>query len=534
MSTELKNSSYKGNPNLKPVNITIGFDEVQTKEFAKCLFDPIYFIENYIKIINVDAGLVPFEMYEFQENIVNTIHKNRRTIVSVPRQSGKTTSTAAYAVWCSLFNESYSILIAANKARTASEIMRRIKTMYQYLPKWLQQGVVKWNETSVEFENGSMIMAVPTSSDAARGFSFNMIVLDEFAFLPNNVADEFFTSVIPTISSGKTTKIAILSTPKGLNHFYKLWMDAQNGITDFIPIEIKWNDIPGRDEAFKEEMIKTLGGDVNRWLQEFQAEFLGSSDTLISASTLRNLTFREPIRVVENINFFEEPEQGHTYFITVDSSEGKELDNHAFTVIDITERPFRVVASYSDATTDLQILPDLIYRTANIYNEAYVLVEVMSTGGQVVDTLFNTLQYPNLLGAEMKGRAGQVLCNYKKNAKGIKTSKASKPIGCTNLKTLVENDQLFLNDFKIVNELSSFVRVNNSFEADVGNSDDLVMTLVNFAWATTQGYFSHLTKANIRSIFKEKIKEIEENLLPFGFILDSFEEPEEPPFYNLF
>lgn len=515
-------TSYKGNKNLKPRGTNISYSADQVKEYLKCSNDPIYFMKNYIKIVNLDKGLMLFDMFPFQEKMVKNLLNHRNTIFKLPRQSGKTTTTAAFAIHQAIFIDNYSILIAANKARTAIDIMKRIREAFQFLPKWLQQGVIKWNEGSVEFENGSRIVAVPTTSDAARGFSYNMIVLDEFAFLPKNIADEFFTSVIPTISSGETTKIAILSTPKGMNHFYKLWTETEKKQTNFKPLEIKWNDVPGRDAAFKKRMLESFGGDVTRWLQEFEADFIGTSNTLISPTTIKNLVFDKPIGQTQvGVTIYEQPIPDHTYFMCVDTAEGKGLDYHAFTVMDITSIPFNVVARFRNNVLSELLLPDIIYQMAKIYNEAFVLIETRSLGASVSGQLFYELEYPNILAAEPRGRNGLVLTNFRDKNRGLSTSAQSRAIGCSRMKVLVESGQLLFKDFEIIEELSNFVLIRDKFQADEGYHDDLVMTMIMFSWASSTAFFKELTNVNIKDVFHDKLKEIQDNLVPFGFIVGS-------------
>ncbi len=453
-------SSYKGNKNLRPRDFSIGYTEEQVNEYLRCEEDPIYFMKNYIKIVKLGVGQVLFDMYPFQEKMVHSLLNNRNSLFKLPRQSGKTTTTAAFAIHQAIFKDGYSILIAANKARTAIEIMKRIRDAFQSLPKWLQQGVTKWNEGSVEFENRSRIVAVPTTGDAARGFSYDMIILDEFAFLPKNIANEFFTSVIPTISSSDTTKIAVLSTPKGMNHFFDMWDKAnkplepgENGDGRFVPLEIRWNDVPGRDENFKKRMLDTYGGDINRWLQEFEADFIGTSDTLISPTVLKNITSQkaQPTgKTPDGMAFYEPAEKNHTYFLSVDTAEGKGLDYHAMTVVDISSKPFKVVAKFRNNKMPLEMIPSQVLNLATIYNNAFVLIETRSLGASVAYSLFYELQYQNMVAGVPHGRNGLLLENFQDQYRGISTSNQSRAIGCDRLKVLVETGQLVFKDIDIM------------------------------------------------------------------------------------
>ena len=248
--------AYNGNQNLTATSEVFEFTKEQLKEFTKCAKDPLYFIETYVQIVNIDLGLVNFNMYDFQKDIVSTCINNRFTICKLPRQSGKTTTVASLLLWYALFTENFSIAILANKQAQSFEILDRITSAFEYLPKWLQQGVVEWNKGRIELANGSKIIASATSSSAIRGTSQNLIYLDEFAFIPSNLQESFFNSVYPTISSGQTSKVIITSTPNGLNMFYKLWADSENGKNSYARVDVHWSQVPGRDAAWREQTIK--------------------------------------------------------------------------------------------------------------------------------------------------------------------------------------------------------------------------------------------------------------------------------------
>lgn len=514
-------TSYLGNQNLKPANVPINFTQEQVEEYIKCSQDPNYFIEKYIKIVNVDKGLVPFKMYEFQKKIVQTVHDNRFTIAKLPRQSGKSTTVVSYILHYILFNPSVNVGILANKQAVARDLLSKIKTAYEYLPKWIQQGVGEWNKGSIILENGSKVVASATSSSAIRGGSYNLILLDEFAFIPPGIAEDFFSSAYPTISSGQTTKVVIVSTPKGLNMFYKLWVEAEEKRNEFIPIEVHWSDIPGRDNKWKEQQIRNTSEEQFR--QEFECDFIGSSNTLISSVRLKTLTFKKPIYKDDNgLKVYEEPLMGHTYVMTVDSSRGNNLDYHAYVVIDITRTPYKVVCCFRNNEMSPMVYPNVIYPVAKKYNDAFVLVEINDIGGQVADLLYNELEYDNVLITSVRGRKGQTLdggFGASQSQLGIRTTKAVKRLGCSLLKTFVEDDKLIFTDYDIVQELVSFTLKNHSYEADAGHNDDLVMCLVLFCWLSTQNYFKDLANMDIRKqVFDEKLKQLEDDLTPFGFI----------------
>jgi len=513
-------AGYLGNPLLKKAGTHEEFTEEQIAEYIKCSNDPVYFILNYVKIVNVDKGLIPFEMYDFQENIVNTIHNNRFAIAKLPRQSGKTTTVISYFLHYILFNEDVNIAILANKGSLARDILGRLQLAYENLPPFLQQGIKVWNRGDMQLENGSKIVAASTSSSAVRGGTYNMILLDEFAFVPKNIADDFFSSVYPTISSGKTTKVIIVSTPCGMNHFYKLWSDAQEKKNLYKPVEVHWSEIPGRDEKWKEETIKNTSKE--QFAQEFECDFVGSINTLINATKLKNMPFKEPTQILGDMDIYETPQEGHVYTLIVDVSHGEGLDYSAFSIIDSSEFPYKQVAKYRNATIPPLTYPTVIHNAALKYNEAFILVEINDIGQQVADILRYDLEYDNMLMVTQRGRAGQVLgggFGIGQAQIGIKTTKKVKQVGCLNLKNLVENDKLLIEDFDTISELTSFVARGYSYEAEPGHNDDLVMTLVLFCWLTTQPYFKDLTNVDARKrILADKSKVEEEELMPFGFI----------------
>ena len=278
---------YLGNPNLKKANTPIEFSEENIIEFLKCKDDPVYFAKKYIKIVSLDEGLVPFDLYPFQEKLVKNFHENRFNICKMPRQTGKSTTVVSYLLHYAIFNDSINIGILANKAKIAMDLLGRLQTAYENLPKWMQQGIIAWNKGSLELDNGSKILAASTSASAVRGMSFNILFLDEFAFVPNHVADDFFASVYPTISSGTSTKVIIVSTPRGMNHFYRMWHDAERGTNGYIPTDVHWNEVPGRDEAWKAQTIANTS--EQQFKVEFECEFLGSVNTLIAPSKLKKL-----------------------------------------------------------------------------------------------------------------------------------------------------------------------------------------------------------------------------------------------------
>ena len=515
---------YKNNPRLKAKGVEIPFTPEQVKEAAKCFSDPIYFIKKYVKIVHIDRGLVPFELYDFQEDMVRLTMENRFILMKLPRQSGKTTVTAACILHYILTNEMKTVAILANKAATAREIISRVQLMYENLPLWLQQGIVTWNKGSFELGNGCKVIAASTSSSAIRGTSISWLVLDEFAFVPPNQATEFFEAVYPTISSGEQSKVSIFSTPKGMNHFYKMWIEASEGRSEFAPYEINWNDVPGRDEAWKEKTIANIGQES--WDQEFEAQFLGSSNTLLSAATLRRLVHQVPISENPSMKVYEQPKEDHLYFMSVDCSRGAGIDYSVIQVTDITEYPFKQVAVFRDNKTNHYILPRLAVEIAKKYNDAYILVEINDIGEAVADSIFLDEEYENLLTTgESKGKIA--LGSWKNGRNGLRTTKSTKREGCSILKALIENNKYQVNDFVTINEFSTFISKNNSYEADELAHDDTVMALVVLAWATGQEYFKEIMNKDFRRTFlDESVEHIMEELSPLGFIHGMEEERE--------
>ncbi|AMO43134.1 terminase large subunit [Cyanophage S-RIM32] len=516
---------YLGNPLLKKANVQIDFTKQQVEEFIKCKNDPVYFTKNYVKIVSLDEGLVPFKMWDFQEKLIEKFHLNRFNIAKLPRQTGKSTTVVSYLLHYLIFNDNVNVGILANKASTARDLLARLATAYENLPKWIQQGVVVWNKGNIELENGSKILAASTSASAVRGMSFNIIFLDEFAFVPNHIADSFFASVYPTITSGKSTKVIIISTPQGMNHFYKMWSDAVNGRNGYTYHEVHWSQVPGRDEKWKEETIKNTS--ERQFTQEFECEFLGSVDTLISAAKLKALVFEEPITRNKGLDIYEEPKDKHEYLMTVDVSRGIGGDYSAFICYDITTVPYKIVAKYRNNEIKPMLFPNVINDVARAYNNAWVLCEVNDVGDQVASILNFDLEYPNVLMCAMRGRAGQIVgqgFSGNKTQLGVKMSVTVKKVGCANLKQIVEDDKLIFNDYDIINELTTFIQKKQSFEADEGFHDDLVMCMVIFAWLVQQDYFKEMTDNDIRQrIYDEQKNQIEQDMAPFGFITTGLE-----------
>mgnify|MGYP001442572019 FL=1 len=520
---------YKGSPNLKAANVEMSFTPEQVQEWIKCADDPVYFTRNYIKIVSLDEGLVPFKMWDFQEDMINRFHTNRFNIAKLPRQTGKSTTVVSYLLHYAIFNDNVNIGILANKLTTSRELLGRLQLAYENLPKWMQQGIVSWNKGSLELENGSKIMAASTSSSAVRGMSFNIIFLDEFAFVPTHIAEQFFSSVYPTISSGKSTKVIIISTPNGMNMFYKLWHDAERGKNEYVTTEVHWSQVPGRDAKWKEQTIANTS--QRQFTQEFECEFLGSVDTLIAASKLRTMVYDDPItNNNKGLVVYENPQKEHDYIVTVDVARGVGSDYSAFLVFDITKFPYRLVARYRNNEIKAIMFPTIIVDIARGYNRAYILTEVNDIGDQVASMMHFDLEYDHILMCAMRGRAGQIVgtgFSGKKTQLGVKMSKTVKKVGCLNLKTFIEDDKLVIPDYETIAELTTFISKRDSFEAEEGCHDDLAMCLVIFCWLAVQDYFKEMTDNDVRQrIYDEQKNQIEQDMAPFGFISDGLEDQE--------
>jgi hypothetical protein len=527
------NDTYLGNRNLKKSYVEIEWTREQINEFVKCARNPVYFIETYVKIVNVDRGLIPFEPYDYQKNIINLSEQERFVICKMPRQVGKTTVVVGIILHRVLFNENYSVAILAHKEKQAREILSRIQLAYEHLPKWLQQGIIEWNKGNVELENGSKIQSSSTASSAIRGTSQNFVYLDEFAFVPSHIQESFFSSVFPTISSGETTKVLITSTPNGLNLFYKLWTDSEQGRNSYRRVDVHWSNVPGRDEAWKEDMIRNTSEEQFR--SEFECEFLGSSSTLINGTKLRTLVYLNPIQHDTHLKVYEHPATDRTYCMVVDTARGREGDYSAFKVFDVTEFPYKDVVSYRNKEIDPLLYPTVINRVASHYNNSMILVETNDIGQQVADILQHDLEYDNLIFTHSHTSRGVVMSGGFAQAThaGLRTTKAVKKLGCSNFKTLVESDKLLIRDYDTINEMFRFVSNGTSYEAEEGN-DDLVMCCVLFSWLTDQSYFREIVNSSVRkNLYDDNIQRIEEELVPFGIIERGVQAEELPKVVDL-
>ena len=524
-----KQISYNGNPNLKPIGTVQQYTSEQVKELMRCMSDPIYFIESYCKIVSLDKGLISFKLYECQKEKVDVILNNRKVILMEGRQQGKTITSAACILWYTLFQENKTVAILANKSSAAREVLSRYELMYEMLPMWMQQGVKTFNKGDIELENGSKVFTAATSSSGIRGKSVNWLYIDEAAIIPNNVAEDFFTSVYPTISAGQTTKILLTSTPLGYNHFWKFWNEAEQGLNGFVPMFIPYNRIPGRDEKWAAEQKSMLG--ELKFNQEVLCRFLGSSNTLINPDTIAAMSTKQFVYTKDGLDILEEPQEDRVYMLVADTSRGVGGDYSAFTVIDITAYPYTVVAKYRSNRISPLLFPNIIYKVAKDYHKAYCLVEINDNGQQVADSLYMDLEYENVFFVGSSSKSGQYLSGgFTPGATlGVRTTKQVKRLGTTTFKSLVESTKLLIHDPEIIEEISTFIEVRGTHKADEGYHDDLVMCLVLFSWATNEPFFKDLTDSNLRkALYEEQFKQIEENLTPFGIVNDGLPQKEEP------
>lgn len=526
---------YNGNPLLKKSRKKIAWTQEQVQEWLKCSQDPIYFAEKYIKIVHVDHGFIPIRLYDYQKEIIEKITHNRRVTVVTSRQAGKTTTAAAVILHYILFNDHKTVALLANKGDAAREILDRIKAAYEALPDWLQQGVEEWNKGNITLENGCKVLAAATSSSAIRGKSISLLYIDEAAFVEG--WDEFFASVYPTISSGDTTKILFTSTPNGLNHFYKTCEGASkprdskewNG---FEFVRVPWYEVPGRDEKWKNETLGAMDWDYEKFAQEFECEFLGSSGTLISGAVLKSLVSKIPLTDRDGLTVYEDKIGNHQYAISADVSRGKGLDYSAFQVIDVTSMPYKQVCVYRNNLATPLDYASTLFRLGKTYNYAAILVENNDAGIQVVDSLHYDYEYENIIYTENAGASGKrISAGFagKSKERGVRTTKTVKSVGCSMLKLLVEQRQLIINDHQTIFELSRFSRKGTSYEAEDGCNDDLVMALVLFAWMSDQQYFKDLTNINTLQALRDKTDEELENDIFTFFMNDGQEHTEEIP-----
>ena len=503
-----KNAGYLGNINVKRAGVQTEWTEEQIIEYKKCMVDPLYFIQKHLKIISLDEGLVPFKLYDYQQDLITHFDESRFSIVLACRQSGKSITACAYLIWYLLFQPEQTIAILANKGSTAREMLARITTMLEHVPFYLQPGTKVLNKGSIEFENDSRIIASATGANSIRGLSVNLLYLDEFAFVDN--AEQFYTSTYPVVTSGGKSKVIITSTANGIgNMYHKLYEGAEHGKNEYQPFTVNWWDVPGRDEQWKQQTIANTS--ELQFEQEFGNSFLGTGNTLINANTLLGLQGHDPLWSKDNVHLYQSPIEDHTYIMTVDVARGRGQDYSTFSIIDVTEKPFKQVGIYRDNMISPLLLADVLERYAKMYNEALVVVENNDSGQIVCNNLYYDIEYPNVF----------LESTVKSSGVGVTMTKKVKQIGCSTLKELMEEKKLMVIDKFTINELVTFVAKGKSFEADGGNHDDLVMNLVLFSWFVTTPYFQSLTNLELKKmLYDEQQQLIEDEIVPFGIVDD--------------
>ena len=500
----MRETNYLGNPNVRGADVEHPWTKEELKEYKKCLDDPKYFAKKYCKVIHLDKGLIPFDLYPYQEKMFDSFTDHRFNIVLACRQSGKSIAVVAYLLWYAIFFGEQVVGVLANKNAIAREMLARITLMLENLPFFLQPGCTALNKGSIGFSNNSRIIAAATSSSSIRGMSLNLVYLDEFAFVDN--AAEFYTSTYPVISSGKTSKIIITSTANGIgNMYHKLYEGAVQGTNEFTPTRVDWWDVPGRDEAWKQMTVENTS--ELQFDQEFGNSFHGTGNTLISADVLLALRSTEPQEYYNNVKIFDQPQDGHSYLMFVDVSRGRGQDYSTFTVIDISCNPFVQVCTYRDNMISPLLFPDMLYKYAMHYNEAHVIVESNDAGQVVCNGLYYDLEYENVFVESM----------IKANAIGVTMTSKVKRIGCSNLRDIMSQKKLVIKDEETIREMSTFVAKGRSYQADHNSHDDLMMNLVMFGWFTSTPFFAESTDINMKNLlYKQKVKQLEDEVIPVG------------------
>ena len=491
----MRETNYLGNPNVRGADVEHPWTKAELVEYKKCLVDPKYFAKKYCKVIHLDKGLIPFNLYPYQEKMFDSFTDNRFNIVLACRQSGKSIAVVAYLLWYAIFKGEQVVGVLANKNAIAREMLARITLMLENLPFFLQPGCTILNKGSIGFSNNSRIIAAATSSSSIRGMSLNLVYLDEFAFVEN--ATEFYTSTYPVISSGKTSKIIITSTANGIgNMFHKLYEGAIQGTNEFKSIRVDWWDVPERDDKWKQMTVENTS--QLQFDQEFGNSFHGTGNTLITADILLALRAMEPEEYQSNVKIWDQPKEGHTYQMFVDVSRGRGQDYSTFTVIDVSENPFVQVCTYRDNMISPLLFPDMIYKYATHYNECYVVVESNDAGQVVCNGLYYDLEYENVFVESM----------IKANAIGVTMTAKTKRIGCSNIRDIMAQHKLIIKDEETIREMSTFVAKGSSYQADHNAHDDLMMNLVMFGWFTSTPFFAESTDVNMKHmLYQQKVKQ---------------------------
>lgn len=454
---------------IKSPNHEHNYTYEQIEEIHNCLTNIRHFFK-YVKVIHPDMGKVIYDPYPYQDRMIDNFDNNRFNICLLARQSGKTLTVSVYVLHYALFNEHKTIGIVSNKEDSAKKILLRIKEMYEDLPDWLKPGVKEYNKKSVMFDNGTRIIISATSGDSFRGETINLLVMDEFAIVPNNIAEDFWASNYPTLSASTTSRVIIMSTPKGYNLFHHIYSNAEKQNNNFKSIKVTWKDVPNRDEKWAEQERKNLG--ESKFKQEYECEFLGSTNTVIDINTLEKLISIniDPIHIDLNGRFeiYEKPDNTYKYIMGVDTAKGTGEHNSTIQVLKILDNKeikLKQVAIFCDNHTDVYEFSAIVNRISYYYNNAYIMVENNAEGLSIVNELWWNYENENLINS-----------GSKKTDLGIRANKSTKVKSVTLMKKLIENNQLELLDRKTILELCNFVDENGRFHGD-GHTDDLISAL---------------------------------------------------------
>lgn len=477
--------------NLKKAGQKSAFDKEKIIHLKKCLEDPIYFAENFFKI-QTFRGSDYFRPYDFQKEIIKTFHNYKNIIALTARQMGKTTCSACYILWKAIFQSNQTILILAQLERQALEIMHKVRYAYEELPDWIKPGVITYNKGSIEFDNGSRIMSRATSPNAARGLSLSLLYLDEFAFVPAKIAEEFWAAVQPTLSTGG--KCIITSTPNSDEDlFAKLYFAAtktidengnerENGLGEngFKAITFRWNAHPERDEKWAESQLAILGHEM--FERECNCSFIQRDETLIDPIVLANLVGRNPIltEMQGKLRWYDKITDNSTYFVGLDPSIGTGGDYAAIQVFRM-EDMFQI-AEWRDNKSDIKTQMTVIKHILNRLNlaskvDVYWSFENNAIGEAIVTLLKEQGEdsYNGMLVNEPKSSPGM---SRKKRRKGFTTTTKSKMSACAKLKQLIEKNKIKINSKLLISELKNYVKTASSFEAKGDETDDLVSALL--------------------------------------------------------
>jgi len=477
---------------VKAAHAKTSYTPHQKREIFRCMNDPLYFMENYLRIQHPVRGQIPFEAYDYQKQLVNAYWKNISVIALLPRQSGKTTTAAGYLLWYAMFNDDVTVLIAANKFRAANEIMDRIKFAYEELPDWLRAGVQTYNVQDIKFDNGSRIKATTTTPDSGRGMSISLLYLDEFAFVKPRIAEEFWTAMSPTLATGG--KCIITSTPNSdEDKFAEIWFGANKtiddygdelpdglGINGFKAFTAHYSEVPGRDEKWANQERAKIGAD--KFDREYGCEFLTADSTLINAVTLLKLQGVDPMYKTNDIRWYDKIQPNRTYLVALDPSAGVGKDPAAIEVFSLPD--MRQVAEWTHNRTSI---PNQVRTMQNIVN--FIHSEMKKIPEQRGDPdIYFTLENNSwgeaaLLTIEEMGeeRFNGIMMHeprikgVSRPRKGLNTNGRSKAAACTKFKSLIEAEKLTVLSRPLVRQLKFFVSKGDSFAAKVGENDDCVM-----------------------------------------------------------